>query len=151
MYTVEQIESTNLRHRLQENIVRFKDFKKHRRPVGRSPETVVGFLDRDMAQKIIDGGNEEMIAVCVGITVITNGEIFFIADDPSYGHPLLPDNFMGFTVKIPTTPSCEAPENSSITNVDQLIRVYNKRMHHINSLDELCLYLNRQLNSKSQS
>lgn len=149
MFTKEMFESVGLKAELQKR----KDWfaaNNENDADGRQPETVIGFLSKEVADELIRNPKPGMTMTDCGLTIYSNKEVMFLTDHGTYGYGVLPPNFRaitigmgnGFPYKVAPRPSLPS---GLICCVDDVVKVFyavtGERL--LNSVEELVEYLNR--------
>lgn len=145
MITKEMLEESGLKPKLEERKKHFAANGK-KDTVGRQPETIIGFLTKEVANDLIANRKPDMM-INIGVTVISDRSVYFFVDDSSYGFRVLPRNFFamtfGNTCGLPyyTVPRKEVP-TGMISTVEQLAAIFYSGERHLNSIEELVDYVN---------
>lgn len=136
--------------KLYENSHKYRmiDFwKSHREKFGydptmhRHPDTIQGFLTKEKVAEMFVEPDYDQLLFATGLCFISNGEVFFLTDDCLYGHGLLPKDFIPCSI---SGLHYSFGEGQMHVTVDDILSHYGYGEIHLNSVQELVDYLNRE-------
>lgn len=142
MLTAEILMTASLKTRLTANVIACLANGvelSHRR----SPDTVFGTVMSSAEVNEALRLRDPDFLISTGLAAISNGEVFFLTDDASFGHGVLPKSFMGMSMRMPSrvTPRPSVPDGWMET-AEQFIAVFYADERQLSSLDELLEYVN---------
>ena len=140
-FTAEKLFEKSHKHRLMEF------WKAHRTKFGtdpqmhRNPNTIQGFLTKEKVVEMFAEPDYDQLLFATGLCFISNGEVFFLADDCLYGHGLLPKDFIPCSI---SGLQYFVGEGQKYASVDDILSHYGYGEVHLNSVQELVDYLNQE-------
>lgn len=140
-FTAEKLFENSHKHRLMEF------WEAHRTKFGtdpqmhRNPDTIQGFLTKEKVAEMFAEPDYEQLLFATGLCFISNGEVFFLADDCLYGYGLLPKDFIPCSI---SSLQNFVGEGQKYATVDDILSHYGYGEVHLNSVQELVDYLNQE-------
>lgn len=143
MLTAEKLMTTSLKTRLTANTIACLangvDLS-HRR----SPDSVFGtVMSSAEVNEALGRRDPDLLLSATGLVAVSNGEVFFLTDDASFGYGVLPESFRGMSMRMPSrvAPRPSVPDGWMET-AEQFISVFYAGERQLSSLIELLEYVN---------
>jgi hypothetical protein len=118
-------------------VARFKCDPAHHR----DPETVHGFLTKEKLTELFSKPDSKYLVMVIGLILVSNDEVCFFTDDPTFGIGALPTAFKGFFIN---GLQHQFGKGREFEDVDAILKHYSSGERHLNSMDELINYLNKE-------
>lgn len=135
-YTLAALNECGTKARLQKREVGIaklsKEEQDHFSSIYRKSEQVTGFLTIEQAKEQLASATPGLMIQDCGIVMNGDGVAYFLADDSTWGHGVLPTKFVPMSLRIPRTAAA----------VDDFLATYGRGEKHLKTTDELVAYLN---------
>lgn len=136
---VERLEESSLKHKLTK---RNESWKAQRGDevmpdVWRQPEEVVGFLSKEKLQELMDQNDDRQLLTRCGVTIISDGEAYFLADDNCYGYDVFGRTFTGCTFG---SFQHSIGEHARFKDLDAWLAHFCRGEKYLGSVEELAKY-----------
>jgi hypothetical protein len=140
-FTVEKLLSASFKHRQTIFWANYKLINGVNPTVHRNPNTIQGFLTKERVKEMFTHPNFDQLLFTTGLNFISNEEVFFLSDDCTFGHRVLPTDFTNHEV---SGQHHLLGNGSDYTPVDEILLKHGKGKTHLNTLEELVDYLNKK-------
>lgn len=107
----------------------------------RPPDTIQGFLTKEKVTEMFAEPDYSQLLFATGLCFISNGEVFFLADDCLFGYGLLPECFIPCSIN---GLQYAIGEDATYKTIDDVLAHYCYKEIHLNSIEELVDYLNKE-------
>lgn len=140
-FTAEKLFENSHKHRLMEF------WEAHHAKFGinpqmhRNPDTIQGFLTKEKVAEMFAEPDHDQLLFATGLCFISNGEVFFLADDCLYGYGLLPKEFVSCSID---NLHYNFGKGQKYATVNDILSHYGYGQIHLNSVQKLVDYLNRE-------
>lgn len=110
----------------------------------RHPESVSsGVMKSEDINRALGNPDRDLLIHASGVALIGNGTVFFLSDDASFGHGVLPKDFYAISMPLPSVAEPRPGlESGMIRTAEDVITVYTEpNERQLNTLDELVAHL----------
>jgi hypothetical protein len=118
-------------------VARYKHDPAHHR----HPDTIMGFITKEKLAEIYTKPNNRLLIMAIGLIIVSDGTVCFFTDDPTFGLGALPTSFQGSFIH---GISYEFGEGKQYEDVDAILANFAPGDRHLNSMEELLKYLNKE-------
>lgn len=141
--TKEDLVRDSLKQRLKEQRLKYRQGDgQYPDSFIRHPDTVRGFLTKEQVAQMflkVDENRHQML-IGEGLAIISNEVVFFLADDPSFAANFLPEGFIATTL---TALHFVFGPGRRYEDMDEILNKYCDGETHLNSIEELVDFINR--------